>query len=307
MLVRSPFARALTSFRLRIPARQVARFVCALPGALPVLTLLDLSTCNVLAAEVEPLVGRFARLRHLVLDGCSVLRGGADEADWSELGRACALGGVRRARERERKLKEWLEANAERLFPHAQAEQSTSQPNSQAPGKKRKGRRGIANATVSLRDQPSTSTSATRPKLVAVPKIRVIPAYPTLQSFATTASAYVTPAMHPAIRDEFTQGWHEGIKMVHAVRARLRTSWNNGVRVMRIADLDELDGADGSKTLEEEGFDGLVDLSRSEAEWAADDEVYECPVLCLAGTGRGSGHAKGCGHAVGWSVWDDEL
>lgn len=310
-LIRSPFTRQLSSFRLRIPGRQVARFVCALPGALPSLTLLDLSTCNVLASEVEPLVARFPRLRHLLLDGCTILRGETREADWVELGRACALSGVRRARERERKLKEWLEADAEYAAPAPGLVHPGTGPSSSQPAeKKRKGRRGIANATISLREQPSGSSSSSRStnKRVAVPKIRIVPAYPTLKSLSTTASAHVTQDMHPVIQDEFARGWSEGIKMVHAIRSRLRTSWNNGVRIMRIAGVDETEGLSDSTTgMEDESMDGLLDLSRSEAEWAADDKVHECPVLCLAGPGRSKAHLPGCAHGVGWQVWDDVL
>lgn len=304
-LVRSRFTRQLSAFRLRIPARQAARFVCALPGTLPALALLDLSTCNILASEVEPLVARFPHLRHLVLDGCSVIRGELREADWAELGRSCALGGARRARERERKLKAWLEANAARAMPPDAAQQGAGEPGTQLAERRRKGRRGIANATITFREPAGSGSSSTQPAVkVAVPKIRILPVYPTLQSFATTTSMLVTDDIRPTIRSEFARGWSEGIKQVRAIRSRLRTSWNNGMRIMQIEDLDHT--ADGT-TIEEEGMDGLEDLSRTEAEWAADDKTYECPVFCLAGPGRGRDHLPGCGHVVGWTVWDDEM
>ena len=305
-LVRSRFTRQLSAFRLRIPARQAARFVCALPGALPALALLDLSTCNILASEVEPLVARFPHLQHLVLDGCNVIRGELRDADWAELGRGCALGGTRRARERERKLKAWLEANAARaILPDEPAKQCVEEPGTQLAERKRKGRRGIANATITFREPSGSGSSSTNSVAkITVPKIRILPVYPTLQSFATTTSMLVTDDMRPTIRSEFARGWSEGIKQVRAIRSRLRTSWNNGMRIMQIENSDH---TAGGVTIEEEGMDGLEDLSRAEAEWAADDQTYECPVFCLAGPGRGQDHLPGCGHAVGWTVWDDEM
>ena len=36
----------------------------------------------------------------------------------------------------------------------------------------------------------------------------------------------------------------------------------------------------------------------------------DCPVVCLAGqNGREEGieHAEGCGHSIGWDIWEDTL
>lgn len=102
----SPYAQDIEHFRLRIPSRQIARFLYTQPGAFPRLTLLDLSTCNVAESDVEQLLGRLVGLKHLIADNCSLLRG---EGDWAAFGKTCALAGVKRAREREKKLKAHLE------------------------------------------------------------------------------------------------------------------------------------------------------------------------------------------------------
>jgi hypothetical protein len=311
-LVRSPLARKLTSLRLRIPSRQVARFLCGLPGSLPAVELLDLSTCNILDGEVEPLIARFGRLRHLILDGCSVLRGGEfRESEWAELGRACALGGVFRAREREKKLKGWLEANAA-LFavpvtPAANAGQMGGNGTRIGEGRRR-GRRGIATSTITLRDPSPNRNSASRlaPKVV-IPKIRVLPSYPTLRTFTTTAPAYIDEDLYPAIKHEFSRGWEEGLRQIRAIRIRLRTSWNNGMRVMRIFDLDDMDQSLLNGSMEEDGMDGLVDLMAEDSVWLVDDRLFESPVFCLAGPGKKADHAIGCGHRLGWEAWDDDM
>lgn len=55
---------------------------------------------------MEQLLGSLPGLKHLIADNCSLLRG---EGDWAAFGKNCALAGVKRAKEREKKLKVWLE------------------------------------------------------------------------------------------------------------------------------------------------------------------------------------------------------
>lgn len=116
-MISSPYAQDIKHFRLRIPSRQIARFLYTQPGALPSLSLLDLSTCNVAESDVEQLLGRLVGLKHLIADNCSLLRG---EGDWAAFGKTCALAGVKRAREREKKLKAWLELVYARQAAEAQ-------------------------------------------------------------------------------------------------------------------------------------------------------------------------------------------
>ena len=112
-----------------------------------------------------------------------------------------------------------------------------------------------------------------------------------------------------------------------AIRARLRTSWGNGVRIVRVDSEYEADEQDGDG---EDGLAGLADVDDERAfvvktnaarsgEGSGGGEVTvdeadmlgledgACPSLCLAGPGRKEGHIEGCGHQLGWEVWNDEL
>ena len=108
-LAKSDYLSTVSSFRLRIPGRQVARSLTSSVHALPSLELLDLSTCNVLEADVGLVLTRFTRLKHLILDACAIVRAEMHESDWFEFGKQCATVGVNCARQREKKLKAWLD------------------------------------------------------------------------------------------------------------------------------------------------------------------------------------------------------
>ncbi|KZT30953.1 hypothetical protein NEOLEDRAFT_1052883 [Neolentinus lepideus HHB14362 ss-1] len=310
-LVRAPFLRALTHFRLRIPARQVAQYIYAKPGALESVEVVDLSTCNVGERDVDLILGRFGRLKHLLLDNCSILRGEFNEVAWRELGKECALAGVRRAREREKKLKAWLEMNY--VPPQGGDDADAPAPglgtripgfgHSRAP---KRGRKGLATATISLREReepvagPSTGTIriASTDTKAKIPKIRVLPRAPTLLSLSTTVRH---DDKHAVIRAEFERGWSEGIAQLSATAARLRASYvNNVVRVVKFTE-----DADG--VMLEEGMEGLGDAGLEDFDFDVSGAEKRYPVLCLAGPGRGEGHVEGCGHQVGWDVWRDEL
>ncbi len=64
--------------------------------------------------------------------------------------------------------------------------------------------------------------------------------------------------------------------------------------------------------LQEYGFLGMVVVDDDD-EFARLSEVRDagdCPVVCLAGQkGREEGieHAEGCGHSIGWDIWEDNL
>ncbi|TFK56795.1 hypothetical protein OE88DRAFT_1650263 [Heliocybe sulcata] len=307
-LVRSPFLRALTHFRLRVPSRQVAQYVYAKPGALSSVEVVDLSTCNVGERDVDLILGRFSRLKHLVLDNCSILRGEFIEVAWKDLGKECALAGVRRAREREKKLKTWLEMN---YIPPQDGEDGDVPTQAvRVPGlghaRAKKGRKGLATATISLREReesaagPSNGTIriASAEVKARIPKIRILPRTPTLRSLATTVRHDDRDAI---IRAEFERGWSEGVAQLSATAARLRASYvNNVVRVVKFAE-------DADRVMIEEGMEGLEDAELEDFELDAVGLDKRCPVLCLAGPGRNEGHAGGCGHQIGWDIWRDEL
>ena len=294
----SPSLRSLTNLRLRIPSRQVATFIYRSPRSIPGLRILDLSTCNVRLADVEALVARFRQLIHLIVDGCNITRGDAQEGEWANVGKTCALATVKAAKERERKLKTWLEAHAVRNSPDS--ELATAPEEEVAAARRaRPGRRGLATATISLRDPPERMTAPVIRANIVVPKVRVVPSSPILCSLSTTTRTLYKDK-HDAIRAQFERGWDEGLVQLTAIRSRLYQSWKNGVRMMRIA------GDQGT----EEGFEGLEDVDGEGMFYGRDGSrnIWPVPVLCLAGAVPNSvQHVDGCGHAAATCVWPDDI
>lgn len=291
----SPYLRSLTSLRLRVPSRQVAPFIYT---SIPGLRILDLSTCNIRLADVEALAARFQQLVHLIVDGCNIMWGDAQESEWTNVGKTCALATVKAAKEREKKLKTWLQAQAIRTNPDLELATAPEEEVA-ATRRARPGRRGLAAATISLRDMPTRTTAPVIRANTSAPKIRVVPASPSLCSLSTTTST-LHKDKHDVIRAQFERGWDEGLAQLTAIRSRLYQSWRNGVRMMRIA------GDPGI----EEGFEGLEDVDGEGAFYGRDGSrnIWAVPVLCLAGTVSNSvQHVDGCGHAAASCVWTDGI
>lgn len=301
-LVRSDYLRYLTSLRLRIPGRQFIRFICSHPGSLPSIDILDVSTSLMVEAEIETILMRFTTLRHLIADRCGMKRVDLLEVgEWVTIGKSCALAGVKRAKDREKKLKLWLEANARTALAHTAQAVGVDDGIVGLPGaaRPRRGRRGLATATISLRDQEERGGSL--PPLssnIQVERIRILPPSPSLVSLALSPSSHLPRDRYPDILTDFERGWNEGLAQLTAVRNRLRQSWQNGIRVVRFAQ-------EGSSL--EEGLDGLVDVPQGAEAGFHDNANVGIPILCLAGPGRSDDHVAGCGHARGWDIWNDDL
>ncbi len=314
----SPLCYDLKHFRLRVPSRQVCRHLYALPKSFPHLEFLDMSTSNVSPRDLEGLLGHLSGLRVLVLDGCPIvsqrtdvpLDAGEPFLQWMELGQTLALAGVRRATEREKKLKAWLEhyyANA----PDEDGAQSAG-----SSKKLKKGRKGVATAAFSLR-APSPERKArediTIPRDRILPrdqKVRVLPSPPDLCSLATSFPGELTPEAYEAVKTEFQRGWASGIARLASIRLRLQTSYRNGVaRVVRFADKGTPEWEEEEKH-KEQGLAGLTDVREERAfvlNVVGDGEAgpsarqsHACPLLCL-------GHLDGCGHRMGWDVFGHEV
>ncbi|EIW86921.1 hypothetical protein CONPUDRAFT_134261 [Coniophora puteana RWD-64-598 SS2] len=294
-LINSPCLRPLISLRISVPSRQVVRFICNVTKSVPRLDLLDLSTCNISLNDIEVITSSFPDLRHLVLDRCDVGRVIALRGGWSALGKACALSTVKRAKDREKKLKTWLERNPS-LSP-APAPPAAVQ-NAMYRRSAKAGRKGVATATISLREPSSSSAQAPPPARppggTNVVKVRIYPSTPKISSINTSEP----DAEYEVARGEFEEGWEDGITQVFAVRNRLHTSWKNKIKVMRFTE----------ETISGEGFDGLEDIPDAEyfdgaiAELAA----VRTPLLCLSGVGAGgSEHALRCGHKEVETAWGD--
>ncbi|RPD64999.1 hypothetical protein L227DRAFT_519663 [Lentinus tigrinus ALCF2SS1-6] len=320
----SPICYNLRHFRLRVPSRPITRHLHARPNALPSVELLDLSTSNVSARDLEGLLGHLPSVQTLILDSCPIVTqrtdiqvaAGEPFLQWMELGQALALAGVKRAIEREKSLRTWMD----NYYARRQQEEAQGGGSSKKP---RRGRRGLATAAFSLR-APSPERKDDREVTILeerIPRngqrVRVLPSPPTLCSVATSYPGGVTPEIHEAVKAEFERGWAAGIARLSSIRLRLKTSYQNGIaRVVRFADI-------GTSEWEEErvhgqqGLAGLVDVNDVTAfalDVVGDDEAegsaksgHQCPLLCLAGPARDAVHVDGCGHRQGWDVFKDEI
>jgi len=247
------------------------------------------------------------------------MRGDLREGEWNALGRRCALVGVRRAKEREKVLKAWLESSA--TVETTNNDTAPPMVRELNPGRKvKRGRKGLATATISFREpEPVNPSSLSNPRLSQMQagrskkgysKIRVLPPISRLVSLSIALSSTHTPDKYPIIRAEFEEGWAEGIAVLSITRSRLRTSAGNGVRVMKFTKTAVADDTESEEPECEEGLDGLEDVDPSDLEiseeeggWSSQDP----PILCFAGPARAGLHANDCGHSVGWAVMGDEM
>lgn len=237
---------------------------------------------------------RFHGLQHLILDGCSIARDQSHVGEWINVGKTCAVATIRRAKAREKELKTWLERNAAG-FLHSDA---TGMPPGMAQPiarPRRPGRRGLATATISLRESSTASEldMAPVPAGIAIPKIRIIPSSPILLSLSTSSSV-ISDTQHQTIREDFEKGWNEGLAQLAAVKSRLYQSWRNGIQMMHMTANSGGDGLDGLEAIEVES------AFHSHPE-------RDAPILCLAGPGTSEAHVQGCGHSLAWNVWDDTI
>jgi hypothetical protein len=325
LLLNSPgMTASLKRLRLRIPARPIARPLCGMtPSATspyasgltpsPDLEFLDISTCNVLDNELDMILTRFPSLKHLILDGCPLFRG---EGDWNDLGKRCALAGVRRAKQREKTLKAWIEAG------QVGANDAHENMRNQERRAKR-GRKGLAAAAISLREPQSvaSSTSSRPPPQVLISRnslhlaarIRILPSPPTLETLSITVTPWISPAKFSMLRAEFEAGWAEGIALLAVSKARLRSSAKNGYRLMQFSsDFTFKLETSQDESLEEDGLEGLQNIEPADASAfgtsSHDNGQLSPPVLCFAGPGKGlANHEAHCGHSVSWEVMKDEL
>ena len=299
---------SLTSLRIRIPTRPVARPLCTAaafnssdnpPTSLipPDLVFLDLSTCGILENELDTVLVYFTSLQHVILDGCTIpsLRGDLHDGEYNALGKRCALVGVRRAKEREKLLRIWLESRNTADGAEDNYGSSVGTGPNGTPRNTKRGRKGLATSTISFRTPSNAATSSeltlVLPKFSnkAIPKIRILPPLPCLLSLSVTAPTVIRTDNYPIIRAEFEVGWAEGIAQLGVTRARMRTSAGNGVRVMRLVNNSESASEEFS-----EGFEGLVDIDSDDFDAFETDGRLQAPVLCFGGAN--GDHSSNCGH-----------
>ncbi|KAJ3895772.1 hypothetical protein GG344DRAFT_38150 [Lentinula edodes] len=270
-LLRAPYLHVpLQYLRLRFPSRNIIRSLTQEPRYVrhvanahmpptPYLQFLDLSTCLISERSLPQILIQYPSLTHIILDDCNILRNGDiavrdDSREWGSIAMSCAIAGIGKAKEKEKLVTAWLNMPGVRQ----KREQKLDDRGQYTQNKRRtRGRKGIANASLSIHKKDITSgSSITEPQVHDAPeRIRILPPLPTLRHL--TANLYVPPSMIPSetcalppdvldpllvnIHREWERGWAEGLAQLVKVRERLQTSWrNNLVRVMRFATPEEM-------------------------------------------------------------------
>ncbi|KIJ54109.1 hypothetical protein M422DRAFT_25066 [Sphaerobolus stellatus SS14] len=335
-LALSPFARHISHLRLRVPQRSLVHSLLSPshsnssqspigPKHFPNVTFLDLSTTHIREADLPSLIYVIGggKTRDYVLDGTGVCGAtmnrvdvaGAGASEWESLGRSIASAGVGYARGREKGVKALLEAWTRGRGRGADggAEEGGEGEGRDGLGglgmgmgaaetrRGRRGRRGLAISTISLRDRPSTSGSGSSTPLLSPPsslpaslapsattqsakKIRILPPPPNIRTLCVAfPNAMLKPrrqtvrtreklvALEAQAREEFARGWVDGVRLIRVVWERLRGSARSGsVRVFGV-DLNKSQGenskgkgkgaANGEEDGEEDGEGVMEGLS----------------------------------------------
>ncbi|KLO15196.1 DUF300-domain-containing protein [Schizopora paradoxa] len=316
-LIASPPLVHLRSLSVRIPAREVALYLLSAPARL---TRLDISTTSVSLRVLEKLLSRNPRLEHLVLDGTSGAvpdRVEQWQEAWVGLGRACAAFGIARAKEQEKEMNDLLART------HQEGEVGEGDGNNNhddAGGRRtaRKGRRGVAVSTISLRgvtkpiplpssisiSSASSSTAAIFASTSAkVNKFRIAPSPPALRSVCVSIAR-----RSGSLRDSrddaqdadaqalFKEGWDDGVAHLRTRWTRFKTtvltsifipSSRNGTTVVLMAlEGDSLQNAGDATNAGQEGQEDTrtsLTPATSEALERLVARDFVCPVLCFAG------------------------
>ncbi|CUA67404.1 hypothetical protein RSOLAG22IIIB_03047 [Rhizoctonia solani] len=108
----SPIGQHLRALRISVPAKPVITYIGSITNSFPRLNFLDISTIALPPPNAERAIGtllsRLIRLRHVIIDRNAGPMP-RDSSGWASLGRACALAGVERAKEKEQQIQEWMD------------------------------------------------------------------------------------------------------------------------------------------------------------------------------------------------------
>ena len=286
--------------------------------------------------DVGGLLGRIGRggVKHLLCDGTGlggtgVLVGG----EWMMLGRTLANYGVEWARQREKVVKRVVEEMIARRGNGDDAgnEENVGGQDENEPRRPRRGRRGLATATISIRSGPlasaSTSTSPTlspsfdfSPTSTTPPKIRILPCLPSVQSLCVPSPppAIPTPTTEGIgeearrhARADFESGFHQGLHTVRSVWERIKIS-KLAHPSTRVFGRSTLPAEETDEGVEGEGdvMKGLVEFGSADKASAVYDEKWDAltrvsgaPVLCFEGAritvGEDGGNVSGSGGGGG--------
>ncbi|KAH9035832.1 hypothetical protein EDB84DRAFT_1577900 [Lactarius hengduanensis] len=139
-------------------------------------------------------------------------------------------------------------------------------------------------------------------------EVRFLPRVSALRTLSLSVPAHVDADARRVLLAEFRRGWAEAVAMFNGiVSAARRSRTEKGVVTYRFPWPGEVGNA-----LREYTYLGMVVVDDNDefSRLSGVKDAEDCPVVCLAGQrGREEGieHAEGCGHSVGWDIWEDTL
>jgi hypothetical protein len=136
---------------------------------------------------------------------------------------------------------------------------------------------------------------------------RILPRTTALRTLSVSVPPHVDAEERQELLAAFRRGWGDAVTMFNMIiSAARRSRVEEGTLVLRCPRPDEV-----GEVLRENDDPGLVVVDDEEfARLGEVRDVGDCPVVCLAGqTGRNMGieHTEGCGHSIGWDIWEDTL
>ena len=128
-----------------------------------------------------------------------------------------------------------------------------------------------------------------------------------LRTLSLSADSHGRPERRQALLAAFQRGWVETVAMYKTIICTARRSREGeGALILRFPRAGEV-----GNVQQEQGLDGMVVVDDDEfARLSEVGDAEDCPVVCLAGQreiGEGIEHAEGCGHSIGWDIWEDTL
>ncbi|KIO24614.1 hypothetical protein M407DRAFT_212400, partial [Tulasnella calospora MUT 4182] len=307
-LAKSPIALHVKHLRFRVPLRTIWNKICE-PNAFPSVEILDLSTSPVHPEQAAiALLNGFPRLRHLIVDGSGFGGSGSEQSEWRTLGRAMAMAGVRKAREKERELKNLDATKIHRLLETARRRDTSAESSNEVPGES-----SLEDPSMKAQTPQTDPTSST----LKLAKFRILPAYPRLLSISSALTLNEGHEGGPPdlalYAKDFHSGWLDGIARLREHRERAMAFGRSAsVRVLRF------DTDSSHRHCEAYGAEELVDVEDHGVSDLSIDRSHAPPLLCFGcerdPSQQGLSHALvtvphelGCGHAVGRERWMSEL
>ncbi|KAI9455897.1 hypothetical protein BJY52DRAFT_1224425, partial [Lactarius psammicola] len=143
-------------------------------------------------------------------------------------------------------------------------------------------------------------------------EVRVLPRPLALRTLSLSVPARVDAGARRALLAAFRCGWGKAVVLFNkSICAARRLRAVEGVRTLRFPWPGEEGHALREHNLPMPRMVVIDDDDDDEfARLGVVRDREDCPVVCLAGqNGRGEGieHAEGCGHSIGWDIWEDTL